>query len=149
MIARLISASIGLVLLSSAFRWILDPETAATGLAMVLVEGPGDTTMGMNTQIGDFTAFFFTAGLMACIGAYRNEYVWLYTTISLLGSAAIFRIYAGLVHGADYLTKAIAIEIILSVLLGLSIYLMKKREREELERDFRGFDDCTLPFDNG
>ena len=42
---RLISGSIGLVLLSSAFRWTLDPETAAAGLAMALVEGPGDTTM--------------------------------------------------------------------------------------------------------
>ena len=126
MIARLISASIGLVLLSSAFRWILNPETAAAGLAMALVEGPGDTTMGMNTQIGDFTAFFFTAGLMACIGAYRNQHVWLYTTLSLLGSAAIFRIYAGLVHGADFLIKAIAIEVIVSLFLCLSIYLMKK-----------------------
>ena len=126
MIARVISGSIGLVLLSSAFRWILDPETAAAGLAMALVEGPGDTTMGMNTQIGDFTAFFFTAGLMACIGAYRNQHVWLYTTLSLLGSAAIFRIYAGLVHGADFLIKAIAIEVIVSLFLCLSIYLMKK-----------------------
>ena len=128
MIARVISGVIGLFMLSSAFRWILDPETAAAGLAMVLVEGPGDTTMGMNTQIGDFTAFFFTAGLMACIGAYRNQHIWLYTTISLLGSAAIFRVYAGLFHGADFLFKAIAIEFILSVLLGLSIYLMKKSE---------------------
>ena len=126
MIARVISGSIGLVLLSSAFRWILDPETAAAGLAMALVEGPGDTTMGMNTQIGDFTAFFFTAGLMSCIGAYRNQHVWLYTTLSLLGSAAIFRIYAGLVHGADFLIKAIAIEVIVSLFLCLSIYLMKK-----------------------
>ena len=125
---RLISGSIGLVLLSSAFRWALDPETAAAGLAMALVEGPGDTTMGMNTQLGDFTAFFFTAGLMACIGAFKNQHVWLYTTLSLLGSAAIFRIYAGLIHGADFLVKAIAIEIILSILLGLSIYLMKKSD---------------------
>jgi len=128
MIARFISASIGLVLLSSSVRWILNPETAAAGLAMALVEGPGDTTMGMNTQIGDFTAFFFTAGLMACIGAYRNQHVWLYTTLSLLGSAAIFRIYAGLVHGADFLTKAIATEVIVSLFLCLSIYLMKKSE---------------------
>ncbi len=128
MIARFIAWSIGLVLLSSAFRWILDPETAATGLAMVLVEGPGDTTMGMNTQIGDFTAFFFTGGLMACIGAYRNQHIWLYTTLSLLGSASIFRIYAGLAHGADLLIKAIAIEVIVSLFLCLSIYLMKKSE---------------------
>ena len=136
MIARVISGAIGLFMLSSALRWILDPASAAAGLAMILVEGPGNTTMGMNTQIGDFTAFFFTAGLMACLGAYRNEYVWLYTTISLLGSAAIFRIYAGLVHGADYLTKAIAIEIIISVLLGISIYLMKKREKELEQSEF-------------
>lgn len=128
MIARLISGVIGLFMLSSALRWILDPASAAAGLSMTLVEGPGNTTMGMNTQIGDFTAFFFTAGLMACIGAYRNEYVWLYTTISLLGSAAVFRIYAGLVHGADFLTRAIAIEIVISLLLVLSIYLMKQSE---------------------
>ena len=136
MIARVISGAIGLFMLSSALRWLLDPASAAAGLAMILVEGPGNTTMGMNTQIGDFTAFFFTAGLMACLGAYRNEYVWLYTTISLLGSAAIFRIYAGLVHGADYLTKAIAIEIIISVLLGISIYLMKKRGKELEQSEF-------------
>ena len=128
MIARLISGVIGLFMLSSAFRWILDPGSAAAGLAMVLVEGPGDTTMGMNTQIGDFTAFFFTAGLMACIGAFKNQHVWLYTTLSLLGSAAIFRIYAGLIHGADFLVKAIAIEIVLSILLGLSIYLIKRNQ---------------------
>lgn len=128
MTARVISGVIGLFMLNSALGWVLDPASAAAGLAMVLVEGPGDTTMGMNTQIGDMTAFFFTAGLMACIGAYRNEYVWLYTTISLLGSAAVFRIYAGLVHGADYLTMAIGFEIFSSLLLGLSIYLMKKSE---------------------
>ena len=128
MIARVISGLIGLFMLYSALGWILDPTTAAAGLAMVLVEGPGETTLGMNTQIGDLTSFFFTAGLMACIGAYRNEHVWLYSTISLLGSAALFRTYAGLVHGADYLAVAIYAEIIMSALLILSVYLMKKTD---------------------
>ena len=94
-------------------------------LAMALVEGPGETTLGMNTQIGDFTSFFFTAGIMACIGAYRNEHVWLYGTISLLGSAAVFRTYAGLVHGADFLTTAIVFEVVMSLLLFLSVYKIK------------------------
>ena len=128
MIARVISGLIGLFMLCSALGWILDPTTAAARLAMVLVEGPGETTLGMNTQIGDLTSFFFTAGLMACIGAYRNEHVWLYSTISLLGSAALFRTYAGLVHGADYLAVAIYAEIIMSALLILSVYLMKKTD---------------------
>ena len=123
--ARVISALIGAFMLYSALGWILDPAAAAAGLAMTLVEGPGETTLGMNTQIGDFTSFFFTAGIMACIGAYRNEHVWLYGTISLLGSAAVFRTYAGLMHGADYLTQAIVFEVVMSLLLLLSVYKMK------------------------
>ena len=123
--ARVISGLIGVFMLFSALRWIIDPTSAAAGLAMVLVEGPGETTLGMNTQIGDFTSFFFTAGIMACIGAYRNEHVWLYGTISLLGSAAVFRTYAGLVHGADFLTTAIVFEVVMSLLLFLSVYKIK------------------------
>ena len=123
--ARVISALIGAFMLYSALGWILDPASAAAGLAMTLVTGPGETTLGMNTQIGDFTSFFFTAGIMACIGAYRNEHVWLYGTISLLGSAAVFRTYAGLVHGADFLTTAIVFEVVMALLLLLSVYKMK------------------------
>ena len=123
--ARVISGLIGVFMLYSALGWILDPAAAAAGLAMTLVEGPGETTLGMNTQIGDFTSFFFTAGIMSCIGAYRNEHVWLYGTISLLGSAAVFRTYAGLMHGADYLTQAIVFEVVMSLLLLLSVYKMK------------------------
>ena len=123
--ARVISGLIGIFMLYSALGWILDPASAAAGLAMTLVEGPGETTLGMNTQIGDFTSFFFTAGIMACSGAYRNEHVWLYGTISLLGSAAVFRTYAGLAHGADFLTTAIIFEVVMSLLLLLSVYKMK------------------------
>ena len=123
--ARVISGLIGVFMLYSALGWILDPDSAAAGLAMTLVDGPGETTLGMNTQIGDFTSFFFTAGIMACIGAYRNEHVWLYGTISLLGSAAVFRTYAGLAHGADFLTTAIIFEVVMSLLLLLSVYKIK------------------------
>ena len=115
--ARVISGLIGAFMFYSALGWIIDPASAAAGLAMTLVTGPGETTLGMNTQIGDFTSFFFTAGIMACIGAYRNEHIWLYGTISLLGSAAVFRTYAGLVHGADFLTTAIVFEVVMSLLL--------------------------------
>ena len=123
--ARVISGLIGVFMLYSALGWIIDPASAAAGLAMALVEGPGETSLGMNTQIGDFTSFFFTAGIMACIVAYRNEHVWLYGTISLLGSAAVFRTYAGLVHGADFLTTAIVFEVVMSLLLFLSVYKIK------------------------
>ena len=119
--ARVISGLIGVSMLIIALGWIIDPTSAADRLEMTLVE----TALGKNTQIGDFTSFFFTAGLMACIGAYRNEHIWLYATISLLGSAAVFRTYAGLVHGTDFLTDAIVFEISMSLLLLLSVYKMK------------------------
>lgn len=118
--ARVISGIIGVFMLLQAFLWLIDPLSAAQSLSMSLLEGEGG-----NTQIGDFTSFFFTAGLMATIGAYRNEHLWLYTTISLLGSAAIFRISAGLFHGTDFLTSAIAFEIIASILLLISANKIK------------------------
>ena len=118
--ARFIPGIIGVFMLLSAFNWLIDPSSAAEGLAMSLLEGEGG-----NTQIGDFTSFFFTAGLMSIIGAYRNEHIWLYSTISLLGSAAIFRISAGIFHGAEFLTSAIIFEILSSILLLISAYKIK------------------------
>ena len=118
--ARIIPGIIGSIMILTAFNWIIDPSSAAAGLSMSLLQGEGG-----NTQIGDFTSFFFTAGLMAIIGAYRNEHVWLFTTISLLGSAAVFRISAGFFHGADFLTSAIAFEIVASILLLISANKIK------------------------
>ena len=117
---RVIPGIIGAFMLLSAFNWLIDPSGAAEGLAMSLLEGEGG-----NTQIGDFTSFFFTEGLMSIIGAYRNEHIWLFTTISLLGSAAIFRISAGLFHGTEFLTSAIIFELVSSVLLFISAYKIK------------------------
>ena len=121
MIARILSGIIGLFMLYTCVGWITDPASAAAGLAMPLLEG-----LGGNTQIGDFTSFFFTAGVFACIGAYRSEHAWLYASISLLGSAALFRSLAVITHGSDPLTMAITFEIVMTAILVLCVYLMKK-----------------------
>ena len=118
--ARVVSGVIGTFMLFNALTWLFDPSQAATSLSMALLDGEGG-----NTQIGDFTSFFFTAGLMAIIGAYKNEHIWLYTTISLLGSAAIFRLSAGIFHNTDFLVSAIAFEIIASILLLVSARKIK------------------------
>ena len=114
-------------MLLNCLLWISDPTTAAKELAMPLLEG-----LGGNSQIGDFTAFFFTAGLFACIGAYRAEYIWLYTTISLLGSAAIFRSYAVMVHGSEPLMEAIGFEAVMSATLIICVFIMKKTNEKTL-----------------
>ena len=96
MIARILAGLVGVLMLLNCFWWILDPASAAESLSMPLLVG-----LESNSQIGDFTSFFFTAGLFACIGAYRAEHVWLYPTISLIGSAAFFRSYAVVAHGSE------------------------------------------------
>lgn len=129
MIARILSGLIGVLMLLNCLWWILDPSTAAEGLSMPLLEG-----LGSNSQIGDFTAFFFTAGLFACIGAYRAEHIWLYPTISLIGSAAFFRSYAVVAHGSDPLVSTIIIEIIMSAILILCVVLMKRAQQINEEK---------------
>ena len=123
MIARILSGLIGALMLLNCLWWILDPATAAEGLAMPLLEG-----LESNSQIGDFTSFFFTAGLFACIGAYRAEHVWLYPTISLIGSAALFRSYAVIAHGSEPLVSTIVFEIAMSAILILCVFLMKRAQ---------------------
>ena len=123
MIERILSGLVGMLMLLNCFRWVLDPTTAAESLAMPLLVG-----LESNSQIGDFTSFFFTAGLFACIGAYRAEHIWLYPTISLIGSAAFFRSYAVVAHGSDPLVSTIMIEIIMSVILILCVALMKRAQ---------------------
>ena len=121
MIARILSGIIGLYMLFTCVLWLLDPTSAADGLKMTILDG-----MGGNTQIGDFTSFFFTAGVFACIGAYRSEHAWLYASISLLGSAAVFRSLAVVAHGSVPFTEAIVAEIVMTAVLVLCVYLMKK-----------------------
>ena len=132
MIARILSGLVGAVMLISAIGWIIDPVAAAAGLEIKesLNDVGGETLLGKNTLIGDFTSFFFTAGILSCIGAYKNEHEWLYGPLVLLGSAAIFRLTAGVIHGTEFLVTAIISEVLFAIMLIISINLMKKSQQE-------------------
>ena len=128
MIARILSGLVGAVMLISALNWIIDPVAAAASLEIKesLSQVGGETLLGRNTLIGDLTSFFFTAGILSCIGSYRNEYEWLYGPLVLLGSAAIFRLTAGVIHGTEFWVAGIMSEILFAIMLIVSINLMKK-----------------------
>ena len=53
-IANTLSSVLGVVLLLIALQWIFMPASAAESLGMLYLEGDG-----RNTQIRDFTAFFW------------------------------------------------------------------------------------------
>ena len=128
MVARILSGLVGAVMLISAINWIIDPVAAAASLEIKesLSDVGGETLLGRNTLIGDFTSFFFTAGILSCIGSYRNEHEWLYGPLVLLGSAAIFRLTAGVMHGTEFWLPGIISEILFAIMLIVSINLMKK-----------------------
>ena len=128
MVARILSGLVGAVMLISAINWIIDPVAAAASLQIKesLSDVGGETLLGRNTLIGDFTSFFFTAGILSCIGSYRNEHEWLYGPLVLLGSAAIFRLTAGVMHGTEFWVPGIISEILFAIMLIVSINLMKK-----------------------
>ena len=128
MVARILSGLVGAVMLISAINWIIDPVAAAASLEIKksLSDVGGETLLGRNTLIGDFTSFFFTAGILSCIGSYRNEHEWLYGPLVLLGSAAIFRLTAGVMHGTEFWVPGIISEILFAIMLIVSINLMKK-----------------------
>ena len=128
MVARILSGLVGAVMLISAINWIIDPVAAAASLEIKesLSDVGGETLLGRNTLIGDFTSFFFTAGILSCIGSYRNQHEWLYGPLVLLGSAAIFRLTAGVMHGTEFWVPGIISEILFAIMLIVSINLMKK-----------------------
>ena len=128
MVARILSGLVGVLMLISAINWIVDPVSAAASLQITesLSAVGGETLLGRNTLIGDFTSFFFAAGMLSCIGSYRNEHEWLYGSLTLLGSAALFRLSAGVMHGTEFWLPGIISEVLFSIMLLVSINLMKK-----------------------
>ena len=124
MLPRIISALVGLVMTLQTITWIRNPAEAAQGLGMQLLDG-----MGRSTQIGDFTSFFFSVGVFCFLGAYFKQSQWLISAAVILGSAAIFRSLAWVLHSADFATNFIVAEVIMTILLVGCAYLFDKSEK--------------------
>ena len=107
-IATLLGAGFALQGLGS----LVAPDRAAAGLGMGVLDG-----LGRSTQIGDFAAFFLTAGLTMLVGARPGRGRLLYVPAGLLGSAALGRTVAWAVHGAAFASTFIAVEVATSLLL--------------------------------
>ena len=128
MLPRIISALVGVAITLQTISWISNPAEAAQGLGMPLLE-----SVGRSSQIGDFTAFFFSVGVFCFLGAYFKQAQWLISAAVILGSAALFRNLAWFLHGADYATNFIVAEVIMTILLVGCAYLFNKSGNEELE----------------
>jgi hypothetical protein len=109
---RIISGLFGLLFGINFLNWLLAPAGAAAMLGMPLLEG-----VGRNTQIGDFTAFFFTLTVLIGLGVWRRQAQPQFGACLLLGSAAIFRQSAALLHDATLAPVSVAVEVAATIVL--------------------------------
>ena len=112
MIYRIIAGLIGALMAATAAGWLLDPETAAGSLGMSYMDG-----IGRSTLVGDMSAFFVFLVVMCIAGAVTRVGHYLRSAGMLLLLAAVFRTTAWAMHGAEFATPFIVIEIIMAGLL--------------------------------
>ncbi|MFO7550498.1 MAG: hypothetical protein R6W80_03760 [Haliea sp.] len=120
---RIISALFGLLFAVSFLNWLLAPADAAATLGMPLLDG-----IARNTQVGDFTAFFFTLAVLIGLGVWRRQPQPLFGACLLLGSAAVFRVWSALMHEATLAPVSVAVEVAgTAVLLAYALRLRQSR----------------------
>jgi hypothetical protein len=110
--SRLITTLLGVGFTFQGLGWLAAPERAAAGLGMALLDG-----VGRSTQIGDFAAFFLTAGVTMLAGLRPGRARLLLVPAGLLASAAVGRTIAWAVHDAAFATAFVAVEVGAAALL--------------------------------
>ena len=121
MAAKILAGLVALLMGITAVGWLTDPASAAEGLGMPLLDG-----IGRSTQVGDFSAFFVGVTSFCVLGILRNQPIWLLSAAIILGLAAVMRTLAWLVHGADFATAPIVVEVVTTVMLVGAAYLMRR-----------------------
>jgi len=109
---RGLTAVPGIPMLLNGIGFVVDPAQAAASLGMPLLDG-----IGRSTQLGDFGGFFLSVAGFIFYGAYAVRLTWLRAAAILLGAAALLRVVAWLVHGADFAGPIIVIEVLLATWL--------------------------------
>lgn len=103
---------IGVFFILSGIRWVIDPAGAGATIGLPVLEG-----LALSTQIGDLGAFFFAGGLLALVGAWKQKTEFYLAPALLVGTAAVFRVLATVVQGADFALPLILSEVVIAGIL--------------------------------
>ena len=101
-----------ILFLSFGARWLVAPAGIVDMFGFPLADG-----LGLSSQVGDMSAYFFTASICMLLGVFTKNRTWLYPPLILLSLTAFGRVIAWLVHGATLATGIIAFEVITALLL--------------------------------
>lgn len=122
-ILKVLVALPALLFLTMGLRWLVDPAGIAPELGLTLESG-----LGLSTQVGDLSAFFLTIGLFILTALVTNRRSFYYPAIALLLIAAVGRIVAWLVHGADLALALMIPEIVISVILLVASRILPEKD---------------------
>ncbi|MEO2174037.1 MAG: hypothetical protein ABGY96_08050 [bacterium] len=120
-IIRVIAAVPGLVMLQGGVSFLINPEQQVSNLGMTLLDG-----VGRSTQLGDLAAFFIGSAVFIFMGAVLSKGRWLYAGAMLIGGAAMMRILAALVAGAEMATQFIVAELVMTAWLCACAFFVDK-----------------------
>jgi hypothetical protein len=121
MLARILAVLPGVAMGFNGIGWLINPAQTAESLGMPLLDG-----IGRSTQVGDFTSFFVACALLSFWAAAKLNVTAAYGAALILGGAALFRTTAWAMHGAEFATVFIAVEVVLTLMLLVSAQLMKR-----------------------
>ena len=111
-VLRILVTLPGVLFVAMGVRWLVTPSEMSAELGFVLSYG-----IGRSSQIGDFAAFFLTAGVCILMGVVSSKRIWFYPAALLLLLAATGRVIAWAVHDAAFTGSMIGFEVVVGVLL--------------------------------
>lgn len=111
-VLKMIVALPALLFIVMGLRWLVAPAGMSAELGFVLADG-----IGRSSQVGDFAAFFLTAGVCILMGVVSGRRFWFYPPAMLLLLAATGRVLAWALHDAAFAGEMVLLEVGVSILL--------------------------------
>ena len=111
-VLKVIVALPAVLFIVMGLRWLVAPAGISPELGFDLAEG-----IGRSSQVGDFAAFFLTAGICILMGVVSGKRFWFYPPAMLLTLAATGRVLAWALHDAAFASDMILFEVGVSILL--------------------------------
>ena len=102
----------GVLFVVMGVRWLVTPADMSSELGFILADG-----IGRSSQVGDFAAFFLTAGVCILMGIVSGKRYWFYPPAMLLLLAATGRVLAWAMHDAAFTPDMILFELLVGILL--------------------------------
>lgn len=109
--------------LVAGFRWLVNPEAAASSLMMPLLTGAG-----LSSQMGDLGALFLGMGLLTMGALVTRKGDWLFAVALFLSCIVIYRLLAFALYYATLIMPMVAFELILAVWYFTASRILSKKE---------------------